>query len=102
MAQRLDATSLTIPRWVQESGWSEMGQDEMSRSFLRALDPGGMVWEGQEHSPRRSGPVRLDRRPSSTRYSTIRSARSTTLRGRTSPIVLAVVRLSVRVNCCGV
>jgi hypothetical protein len=24
-------------------------QDGMSRSFIRALDAGGMVWEGQEY-----------------------------------------------------
>jgi hypothetical protein len=51
MAQHLDATYPTIARWVQEYGWIEIEQDEMSRSFLRALDPGGMVWEGQEHYP---------------------------------------------------
>ena len=31
-----------------EYGWIEMGQDHMSRSFVRALDEGGLVWEGQE------------------------------------------------------
>jgi len=51
MAQHLDATYPTIARWVQEYGWIEIEQDEMSRPFLRALDPGGMVWEGQEHYP---------------------------------------------------
>ena len=48
MAQRIDATYPTIARWVLEYGWIEIGQDEMSRSFIRALDAGGMVWEGQE------------------------------------------------------
>jgi hypothetical protein len=49
MAQSLDATYPTIARWVQEYGWIEIGQDDMSQSFVRALDEGGMVWEGQAH-----------------------------------------------------
>ena len=51
MTQNLDATYPTIVRWVQEYGRIEIGQDEFSRSFIRALDEGGMVWEGQEHYP---------------------------------------------------
>jgi hypothetical protein len=51
MAQNLDATYPTIARWVQEYGWIEIGQDEMSRSFIRALDDGGMVWEGRRSYP---------------------------------------------------
>jgi hypothetical protein len=31
-----------------EYGWIEMGHDDMSRSFVRALDEGGLVWEGQD------------------------------------------------------
>jgi len=49
MAQSLDAIYPTIARWVKEFGWLEIGQDHMSRSFIRALDEGGMVWEGQDH-----------------------------------------------------
>ena len=48
MAQSLDTTYPTIARWVQEYGWIEMGNDDMSRSFVRVLDEGGLVWEGQE------------------------------------------------------
>ena len=48
MAQRIDATYPTITRWVMGYGWIEMGHDDMSRSFVRALDEGGLVWEGQE------------------------------------------------------
>jgi hypothetical protein len=47
MAQHLDVTYPTIARWVMEYGWIEMGHDDMSRSFVRALDEGGVVWEGQ-------------------------------------------------------
>jgi len=35
MAQSLDATYPTIARWVQEDGWIEIGQDDMSRSLIR-------------------------------------------------------------------
>jgi hypothetical protein len=35
----------TINRWVEEQGWIEIGSDEFSSSLVRALDPGGMVWE---------------------------------------------------------
>jgi hypothetical protein len=48
MAQRIDTTYPTIARWVMEYGWIEIGHDDMSRSFVRALDEGGLVWEGQE------------------------------------------------------
>ncbi len=51
MAQNIEAAYPTIARWVQEYGWIEIGQDDMSPSFVRALDEGGMVWEGQEHYP---------------------------------------------------
>lgn len=48
MAQSIDATYPTIVRWVMGFGWIEIGQDDMSQSFVRALDEGGLVWEGQE------------------------------------------------------
>lgn len=48
MAQRIDTTYPTIAQWVMEYGWIEIGQDERSRSFVRTLDAGGLVWEGQE------------------------------------------------------
>ena len=37
----------SIASWVQE-GWIEIGRDEYSRSFVRVLNIGGMVWEGEE------------------------------------------------------
>jgi len=37
-----------IAAWVHSYGWIEIGQDDYSRSFLRALDAGGMAWEGKE------------------------------------------------------
>jgi hypothetical protein len=54
MAQSLDATYPTIARWVQEYGWIEIGQDDMSRSFIRALDDGGMSCLTRAH-PRMYG-----------------------------------------------
>jgi hypothetical protein len=34
-----------ITSWVRD-GWIEIGHDDCGRSFLRALDIGGMAWEG--------------------------------------------------------
>jgi hypothetical protein len=51
MEQELDATYPTVARWVLEFGWIEIGHDDTSRSFIRALDDGGTVWEGQRHYP---------------------------------------------------
>ena len=34
-----------IARWVQD-GWIEIGRDDMNRSFIRVLDIGGGIWEG--------------------------------------------------------
>lgn len=28
-------------------GWIALGRDEYSRSMIRVLDPGGMIWEGK-------------------------------------------------------
>jgi hypothetical protein len=40
-----------LARWVDAYGWVEIGQDEFSRSFVRALHEGGMVWEGATNYP---------------------------------------------------
>ena len=37
-----------ITRWVNEQGWIEIGPDEFSTSFVKALDEGGLVWEGND------------------------------------------------------
>ena len=34
-----------IAAWVRD-GWVEVGRDDCSRSVVRALDVGGLVWEG--------------------------------------------------------
>jgi len=36
-----------ISHWINEQGWIELGQDEHSRSMVRVLDEGGLVWEGK-------------------------------------------------------
>ena len=36
-----------ITWWVSNSGRIEVGYDDYNRSFVRALDPGGTVWEGE-------------------------------------------------------
>ncbi len=36
-----------IAGWVRD-GWIEIGRDEYSRSFVRVLDSGGLIWEGEE------------------------------------------------------
>ena len=37
----------TITEWIKSSGWIEIGQDDESHSMVRALDEGGLVWEGR-------------------------------------------------------
>jgi hypothetical protein len=37
-----------IARWVQAHGWTEVGYDDYGRSFVGALEIGGMIWEGLE------------------------------------------------------
>ena len=44
-----------VARWVQDFGWIEIGQDDFSRSMVRALDIGGLIWEGK---PRYATPGR--------------------------------------------
>jgi hypothetical protein len=54
MSDAVDRAYPHIARWVRTQGWLELGQTEGSRSFVRALDMGGLVWEGDE------GYARLD------------------------------------------
>lgn len=39
-----------ITRWVKGYGWIELGSDGMSPSWARALDEGGLIWEGGDPS----------------------------------------------------
>lgn len=47
---RFEQTYPHIARWIKFQGWIEVGADGMSRSWIRALDEGGMVWEGGDPS----------------------------------------------------
>lgn len=35
----------SIAAWVSNGGWVEIGYVEYTKSFARALDEGGVVWE---------------------------------------------------------
>jgi hypothetical protein len=43
----LEDTYPNVAAWVIGGGWIEIGQDDYSRSFIRVLDAGGMIWEGK-------------------------------------------------------
>jgi hypothetical protein len=47
----LEDTYPYVAAWVDGGGWIEIGQDDYSRSFIRILDTGGMVWEGKTKYP---------------------------------------------------
>ncbi len=34
-----------VARWVRDFGWIEVGHDDHSRSMVRALDIGGLIWD---------------------------------------------------------
>lgn len=40
-----------VTAWIKSGGWVEIGTDHNVRSFIRALDEGGMVWEGAPQYP---------------------------------------------------
>ena len=46
MAESVDEAFPHLAAWVTTQGWIEIGYDDDQRSFIRALDSGGMVWEG--------------------------------------------------------
>lgn len=50
-----DAFAVAYPHivaWVrQEEGWIEVGQDDFSVSFVRAVYGGGLAWEGKPSYP---------------------------------------------------
>lgn len=45
--QSFEQTYPNIVRWVKSYGWIELGQDDYSTSFVRAIDGGGLIWEGR-------------------------------------------------------
>jgi hypothetical protein len=46
-----DARFPNIAEWVRGFGHIEIGSDGFSHSFIRVLDAGGMVWEGEGEYP---------------------------------------------------
>ena len=44
---KFSSTYPNIAAWTESYGWIEIGQDNFSQSLARALDMGGMVWEGK-------------------------------------------------------
>jgi hypothetical protein len=51
MAESVEQAYPHIARWVKTQGWIEIGSDAYRSSFVRALDEGGMVWEGAASYP---------------------------------------------------
>ena len=49
MASSFEESYPNITHWVRLQGWIELGRDDYSSSLVRALDEGGMVWEGSAH-----------------------------------------------------
>ena len=47
MAGSFEEQYPNIAAWVKD-GWIEIGRDDYSRSLVRVLNIGGMVWEGEE------------------------------------------------------
>ena len=41
-----EASYPNISAWVSGGGWIEIGDEVQTGSFVRALDEGGMIWEG--------------------------------------------------------
>jgi hypothetical protein len=41
-----EASYPNITAWVSNGGWIEIGDEIQTGSFIRALDDGGMIWEG--------------------------------------------------------
>ncbi len=47
MADAFAQTYPNLARWVTTHGWIEVGDDGMRRSFVRVLDEGGPIREGE-------------------------------------------------------
>jgi hypothetical protein len=50
MATSFEESHPNIAHFVDAIGWIEVGHDDDSplTSFIRAIDSGGMVWEGKD------------------------------------------------------
>ncbi len=49
-----------LAQWIDDGwGWIEIGQDEHSKSLLRLMDEGGLVWESPEKTQKLERSLRL-------------------------------------------
>lgn len=48
MTNLFDERFPTISEWIDSYGLIELGSHEYSSSMVRAIDPGGLVWEGKD------------------------------------------------------
>ena len=48
MATSFEELYPSLAYWIESFGWIELGQDHYSRSLIRTLDEGGMIWESKE------------------------------------------------------
>jgi hypothetical protein len=46
MSQSIEDRHPHLARWVKEYGYVEIGHNDWTPSFIRALDIGGAFWEG--------------------------------------------------------
>jgi hypothetical protein len=44
-AKTFEETFPTVTKWIKYYGWIEFGQTDCSRSMVRVLDEGGLIWE---------------------------------------------------------
>jgi hypothetical protein len=49
VASSFEKSYPNIAHWVSSYGWIELGRDDYRPSLVRALDEGGMVWEGSAY-----------------------------------------------------
>jgi hypothetical protein len=45
--KNFSSTYPNIAEWIESYGWIELGQDDYSKSLIRALDEGGIRWESK-------------------------------------------------------
>jgi len=50
-APAFEAAYPHLADWIMGAGWVELGRTDSVRSMARALDEGGMVWEGKDSYP---------------------------------------------------
>jgi hypothetical protein len=48
-----------LAHWIADRGWIEIGQGDYSRSLVRILDIGGLIWEGGEDAASLDAALRI-------------------------------------------